>query len=84
MSDIIKLIVHRHTNTNRNKDSGSREVSWIMNYNMITLDRFKNYCKQKYYGKKIISRAKYPKDDTIFLNRTDKNQTTMSWWKILR
>lgn len=45
---------------------------------MITLDRFKNYCKQKYYGKKIISRAKYPKDDTIFLNRTDKNQTAMN------
>lgn len=52
MSDIIKLIVHRHTNTNRNKDFGSHEVTWIMNYNMISLDRFKNYCKQKYYRKK--------------------------------
>lgn len=50
MSDIIKLIIYRHTNIN--KDSGSHEVSRIMNYNMISRDGLKNYCKQKYYGKK--------------------------------
>ena len=48
-----ELILHRHTNINRNNESGLQEVSRIMNYNLITAGIYENYCKERYYRKKI-------------------------------